>query len=64
MRKYTLLTGYAKLSGITLDEICSHLQISKSTLYNKIAGRTDFTLEEARKISALLNRTIEEIFQR
>ena len=35
---------------------------TESAYYKKEAGDVPFTLEEGRKISILLNRTIEDIF--
>lgn len=62
MSKYVLVEGYAKIAGISLDDLSKHLGITKRTLYNKISGKTDFTLEEAKKIKTLLGRSIDEIF--
>lgn len=52
-----------KSKGISVEELCEHLGISKSAFYRKRRGSTQFTLEEIKKICGLLKlETPMEIF--
>lgn len=39
-----------KIRGITVDKLCSDLQISKSAFYRKCKGTSEFTQGEIQKI--------------
>ncbi len=43
--------------GISYDEMSKLVDISKSAFINKVNGKTEFTLKEARNISAILKLT-------
>lgn len=42
-------------SGITITAIASKMGISRQSLYSKIDRKTDFTVSEISKLSAILN---------
>ncbi len=52
-----------KSKGVSVENLCEHLGISKSAFYRKKRGATQFTLEEIKKICSLLKLdTPMEIF--
>ncbi len=52
-----------KRNGVSAEELCKHLGISKSAFYRKKRGATQFTLEEIKKICSFLKlETPMEIF--
>lgn len=48
--------------NLTQEEFASFINIPISTYRKKENGNTNFTLEEAYKISKIANRSIEEFF--
>lgn len=52
-----LLKKKIEESGLRLDYIYESLGISRVSLYNKLSGKTEFTLKEARKLCEILNIT-------
>jgi len=52
-------------NGFAMKQIAKMLQISESTLYRKINGKSDFTRKEIQDLKEILNldtKTAEEIF--
>ncbi|MCS6132106.1 helix-turn-helix domain-containing protein [Clostridium botulinum] len=59
---YSKLKGLMVENTITQQDLAKILDISISTLNFKINGKSDFTIMEAKKVSKILNKSIEEIF--
>ena len=59
---YSKLKGILVEKNITQQELAQILQISVSALNFKINGKSDFSVTEAKRVSNLLGKTIEEIF--
>ncbi len=59
---YSRLKGLMVENTITQQDLAKILEISISTLNFKINGKSDFTIMEAKKVSKILNKSIEEIF--
>ena len=57
------LIGILTMNGMTQQDLANLLDLSASTLSFKINGKTEFTLNEAKKISKYFNMTIEDIFE-
>ena len=57
------LKGILTMNGMTQQDLADLLDLSASTLSFKINGKTEFTLNEAKKISKYFNMTIEDIFE-
>lgn len=58
-----LLKYKIKKAGLSLDEFCEKIGISKPVFYGRCAGRTDFTLSEIKKIMKVLGlQTPMQIF--
>jgi len=53
------------VEGLTIDDVCAKLQISRAAWFRKIAGTTQFTLREVailREMLKLDEDMLEEIF--
>lgn len=53
------------IKGLTIDDVCSRLQISRAAWFRKIAGTTQFTLREVailREVLDLDENELEDIF--
>lgn len=50
-----------KERGITITRLAAELEVTRQTLYNKLDGKNQFTVEEIKIISKLLEVEIEEI---
>jgi putative transcriptional regulator len=59
---YSKLKGILVEKNITQQELAQILQISVSALNFKINGKSDFSVTEAKRVSNILEKTIEEIF--
>ena len=59
---YSRLKGLMVENTITQQDLAKVLDISISTLNFKINGKSDFTIMEAKKVSRILNKSMEEIF--
>ncbi|ACD23062.1 DUF739 family protein [Clostridium botulinum] len=59
---YSRLKGLMVENSITQQNLAKILDISISTLNFKINGKSDFTIMEAKKVSRILNKSIEEVF--
>lgn len=59
---YSKLKGILVEKNITQQELAQILQISVSALNFKINGKSDFSVTEAKRVSNILGKTIEEIF--
>lgn len=57
-----LLKSYRVKFGDTQDDLANYLGITLNSYHNKENGKTQFTLNEARKISLKYNKKIEDIF--
>lgn len=49
-------------TGKGKDELCDELRMSKSTLYSKLNGVTEFSLTEARTLAQLFGCSVDELF--
>ncbi len=48
-------------NGLTMEELADKISVSRTTLFYKMSGKTQFTLDEVVKICDVLNiRTPEE----
>lgn len=47
-------------SGITITAIASKMGISRQSLYSKIERKTDFSVSEISKLSAILNLDVQQ----
>ncbi|WBW95282.1 helix-turn-helix transcriptional regulator [Oceanirhabdus sp. W0125-5] len=59
---YCNLKGLIRGANLTQKNIAEILEISESSFNLKINGKSDFTVEEARKISKIFNKSIDNIF--
>lgn len=59
---YNRLKGLMVERSITQQDLAQILNISVSTLNFKINGKSDFTIVEAKKVSKILEKGIEDIF--
>ena len=59
---YNKLKGLMTENHITQEKLAKILEISITTLNFKINGKSDFTVTEAKIISNLLDKSIEETF--
>ena len=59
---YSKLKGILVEKNITQQELAQILKISVSALNFKINGKSDFSVTEAKRVSNILGKTIEEIF--
>lgn len=61
---YNLIAEIAK-KKITKKEIAKAIGISQKTLFNKLNGKTDFTMSEMMKIRDTFfpGRSLEELFE-
>lgn len=59
---YSRLKGLMVERSITQQDLAQILEISVSTLNFKINGKSDFTIVEAKKVSKILEKGIEDIF--
>lgn len=59
---YNRLKGLMVERSITQQDLAQILDISVSTLNFKINGKSDFTIVEAKKVSKILKKGIEDIF--
>ena len=59
---YSKLKGILVEKNITQQELAQILKISVSALNFKINGKSDFSVTEAKRVSNILEKTIEEIF--
>lgn len=61
------LKGYRTMAGLTQREMAKEIKMAESTYINKELGKSQFSLEEARKIVAVLEKnkvriTLEDFF--
>ncbi|NFO40829.1 helix-turn-helix transcriptional regulator [Clostridium botulinum] len=56
------LKAYRMLKGIDQKNVAQMLGISLTTYSKKETGKTQFSLEEAKKISDYFNLSIEQLF--
>lgn len=59
---YNKLKGLMAEYHITQEKLAKKLEMSITTLNFKINGKSDFTVTEAKVISNLLKKTMDEIF--
>lgn len=52
---------FVNASGMSRDQIATVLGLSRTSLYNKLSGKSEFTLDEAYILSRLLGITVDEI---
>lgn len=51
----SLLKDEMKKNKITIQELCKKIEMSRSAFYRKCNGMSEFTVEEIRKIVAVLH---------
>lgn len=56
------LKGLIAEFGLSQKELAKHLGITLRAFNDKINGKTDFSLKEARIVSSYFGKSIEEIF--
>lgn len=56
------LKGALREKNITQSELADEIGMCESTLSFKMNGKSQFTLEEIKKISKLLSMDVKEIF--
>ncbi|MDF2502783.1 helix-turn-helix domain-containing protein [Clostridium sp.] len=56
------LKALRELKGINQTKTAKHLGISLHSYCNKENGKSDFSLDEAKKLSELFGLTVDEIF--
>ena len=54
------LKGKFREKNMSYGKVALYLGVSKTTINNKINGKTSFYLDEIEKLSTLLNLTIDE----
>ena len=47
-------------AGITKEKISQELGLSNKTLYNRLNGSTDWSMEEMKKIQAIINIHLQQ----
>lgn len=47
-------------AGITKEKISQELGLSNKTLYNRLNGSTDWSMEEMKKIQAIININLQQ----
>lgn len=60
--KIEKLNEIIKDSGIALTNLSSKLDITYAALWNKMSGKTHFTLPEAKKLKNILHLSDEDAF--
>lgn len=50
-----------KAQGTSLSFAADYLGVSEQTMRNKEAGKTEFTLKEARKLAKLYNVSLDDV---
>lgn len=58
--KVDKLKGKLRENKLSYERCAEELNISDTTLYNKISGRSKFYVEEVDKLSKILNLTLDE----
>lgn len=61
MTNTELLESIIKTSGLKYNKIADCLGISRSTLYNKVQNKVEFSASEIYKLSSLLNIDIKDL---
>ena len=56
-----MIYGYVKAQGITKDDFAERLGIGRTSFYNKLAGRSQWYLWEAQKLSQMLGVSLDDI---
>lgn len=55
------LGSFLEDTGTTKEKLASDLGMSRSALYSKLHGETEFSLAEAYKLSRILGCTVEDL---
>lgn len=61
--RFPVLRKEMQLKGYTFESLANRVGIVESSLRNKMNGVSRFYLDEAKLISRLLNKDIEQLFQ-
>lgn len=56
------VSDHAKENDLTMNGIANELNMSRSTLFNKLAGRNELTLSEGYELSRILGCTIDDLY--
>lgn len=56
-----IVYGYVKSAGITKDDLAGQLGIGRSAFYAKMGGLSPWYLDEAVRLSGLLNVPLDEL---
>lgn len=59
--EYPAIKKRVRESALSDERVCCELGLSISSLRNKLAGRTEFTLTEALALARLLGTSVEEL---
>lgn len=54
---------YVEARGTTRDAIAVQLGISRSSLFNKLRGDKEFSLQEAFNLSRILGISLDELYE-
>lgn len=54
--------AYLARTGRSKGDLAMDLRVSKTALYQKLNGQTDFSLVEARRLAQTLGCTIDDLF--
>lgn len=60
---YSKLKGLMMENNFTQNQMAKILGISVSTFNQKINGKSDFTIQEAKKIALLFKKEVDVIFR-
>lgn len=64
--EYPRVTQWMVARGLTQEVLAQHMGFSYKTMYNKLTGRTSWTLEESLRLKEILNVNwpIERLMER
>jgi len=56
------LLRYMDQSGKTYEDVACDLGVARTSLFNKVRGQYAFTLEEAYRLSRMLDCTLDDLY--
>lgn len=56
------VTSFAKCNGLTKDELAEKLGFKRTSFYNKLCGKSEYTLSEAYSLSRELGCTLDDFY--
>lgn len=57
-----VINRYVEEKGVSKDALANSLGISRSSFFNKVNGRNEFSLSEAFKVSRMLGISIDQLY--